>query len=38
MAKLGAEPRFMNPKQVTEFVAVESAKFGALLKDAKPDQ
>lgn len=37
MAKLGAEPRFMNPKQVTDFVAVESAKFGALLKDAKPE-
>jgi tripartite-type tricarboxylate transporter receptor subunit TctC len=36
MAKLGAEPRFMNPKQVTDFVTVESAKFGALLKDAKP--
>ena len=36
MAKLGAEPKFMNPKQVTDFVTVESAKFGALLKDAKP--
>jgi tripartite-type tricarboxylate transporter receptor subunit TctC len=38
MAKLGAEPRFMNPKQLTDFVTVESAKFGALLKDAKPGQ
>jgi tripartite-type tricarboxylate transporter receptor subunit TctC len=38
MAKLGAEPRFMNPKQVTDFVTVESAKFGGLLKDAKPGQ
>lgn len=37
MAKLGAEPRFMNSKQVTDFVTVESAKFGALLKDAKPE-
>ena len=38
IAKLGAEPRFMNPKQVTDFVTVESAKFGTLLKDAKPEQ
>jgi tripartite-type tricarboxylate transporter receptor subunit TctC len=37
MAKLGAEPRYMNPKQVTDFVTVESAKFGKLLKDAKAD-
>jgi tripartite-type tricarboxylate transporter receptor subunit TctC len=35
MAKLGAEPRFMNPKQVTDFVTVESAKFGKLLEGAK---
>jgi len=38
MAKLGAEPRFMNPKQVTDFVTIESAKFGTLLKDTKLDQ
>lgn len=35
MAKLGAEPRFMNAKQVTDFVAVESPKFGKLLEGAK---
>jgi tripartite-type tricarboxylate transporter receptor subunit TctC len=35
MAKLGAEPRFMNPKQVTDFVTVESAKFGKLLEGTK---
>jgi tripartite-type tricarboxylate transporter receptor subunit TctC len=35
MAKLGAEPRYMNPKQVTDFVTVESAKFGKLLEGAK---
>jgi tripartite-type tricarboxylate transporter receptor subunit TctC len=32
MAKLGAEPRFMDPKQVIDFVAVESPKFGKLLE------
>ena len=37
MAKLGAEPRFMNPKQVTDFVAVESPKWGRLLGDAKAE-
>jgi tripartite-type tricarboxylate transporter receptor subunit TctC len=37
MAALGAEPRFMNPKQVTDFVAVESPKWGQLLKDAKSE-
>jgi tripartite-type tricarboxylate transporter receptor subunit TctC len=35
MAKLGAEPRFMNAKQLTDFVTVESAKFGKLLEGAK---
>ena len=35
MAKLGAEPRFMNPKQLTDFVTVKSAKFGKLLEGAK---
>jgi tripartite-type tricarboxylate transporter receptor subunit TctC len=35
MAKLGAEPRYMNPKQLTDFVTVESAKFGKLLEGAK---
>lgn len=35
MAKLGAEPRFMNARQVTDFVAVESPKFGKLLEGAK---
>jgi tripartite-type tricarboxylate transporter receptor subunit TctC len=35
MAKLGAEPRFMNSKQVTDFVAIESPKWGLLLQDSK---
>ncbi len=34
MAALGAEPRFMNPKQVVDFVAIESPKWGRLLGDA----
>ena len=33
MAKLGAEPRYMSPKEVADFVAVESPKWGSLLKD-----
>jgi tripartite-type tricarboxylate transporter receptor subunit TctC len=33
MAKLGAEPRYMSPREVADFVAVESPKWGALLKD-----
>jgi len=37
MAALGAEPRFMNPKQVVDFVAVESPKWGRLLGDAKTE-
>ena len=33
MAKLGAEPRYLSPREVADFVAVESPKWGALLKD-----
>lgn len=33
MARLGAEPRYMSPKEVADFVAVESPKWGSLLKD-----
>jgi tripartite-type tricarboxylate transporter receptor subunit TctC len=36
MAALGAEPRYMSPKALTDFVAVESPKWGSLLKDIKP--
>jgi tripartite-type tricarboxylate transporter receptor subunit TctC len=36
MAKLGAEPRYMPPKTLTDFVAIESPKWGALLKDITP--
>jgi tripartite-type tricarboxylate transporter receptor subunit TctC len=33
MAKLGAEPRYMSPKALTDFVAVESPTFEPLLKN-----
>ncbi len=32
MIQLGMEPRYMNPEQLTSFVAVESPKWGALLR------
>src|SRR5580704_3860980 len=32
MIQLGMEPRYMNPEQLTDFVAVESPKRGALLR------
>jgi len=38
MAKLGTEPRFMNSQQLTDFVTMESAKFGKLLQGAKAGQ
>jgi tripartite-type tricarboxylate transporter receptor subunit TctC len=34
MIKLGAEPRYMNPEQVTSFVAVESPKWGKLIQES----
>jgi tripartite-type tricarboxylate transporter receptor subunit TctC len=35
MAKLGAEPRFMSPGALTDFVATESPKWGPLLENIK---
>jgi tripartite-type tricarboxylate transporter receptor subunit TctC len=35
MARLGAEPRYLSPKALTDFVAIESPKWGELLKDIK---
>ena len=35
MARLGAEPRYLSAKALTEYVAVESPKWGSLLKDIK---
>jgi tripartite-type tricarboxylate transporter receptor subunit TctC len=35
MARLGAEPRYLSPKAVVDFVAAESPKWADLLKDIK---
>jgi tripartite-type tricarboxylate transporter receptor subunit TctC len=35
MARLGAEPRYLSPKALADFVAIESPKWGELLKDIK---
>ena len=35
MAKLGAEPHYMSPQALTDFVAAESPKWGPLLKNIK---
>jgi tripartite-type tricarboxylate transporter receptor subunit TctC len=34
MLQLGAEPRFMNPEELTSFVAVESPKWGRLIRES----
>jgi tripartite-type tricarboxylate transporter receptor subunit TctC len=34
MLKLGAEPKYMSPEQVTAFVAVESPKWGQLIRES----
>jgi tripartite-type tricarboxylate transporter receptor subunit TctC len=34
MAQLGMEPRYLNPQQLTDFVAVESPKWGELLRSS----
>ncbi|MBI1203272.1 MAG: tripartite tricarboxylate transporter substrate binding protein [Rhodopseudomonas sp.] len=34
MARLGVEPKYLDSKQLTEFITDESAKWGALIKDA----
>ena len=34
MLQLGAEPRFMNPEQVASFVAVESPRWGQLIRES----
>jgi tripartite-type tricarboxylate transporter receptor subunit TctC len=35
LAKLGAEPRYMSPQALTDFVAAESPKWGPLLQNIK---
>jgi tripartite-type tricarboxylate transporter receptor subunit TctC len=34
MVQLGAEPRYLSPDQVTAFVAVESPKWGQLIRES----
>jgi tripartite-type tricarboxylate transporter receptor subunit TctC len=34
MVQLGAEPRHMSPEQLTSFVAVESPKWGELIRES----
>jgi hypothetical protein len=34
MVQLGAEPRYLNAEQVSGFVAVESPKWGQLIRDS----
>jgi len=34
MIQLGAEPRYMNPDELTRFVSVESPKWGQLIRDS----
>jgi tripartite-type tricarboxylate transporter receptor subunit TctC len=36
MAKLGAEPHYLSPQGLTDYVAAESPKWGPLLKNIKP--
>jgi len=38
MTKLGAEPRYMSPQALTDFVAAESPKWGPLLKNIKASE
>jgi tripartite-type tricarboxylate transporter receptor subunit TctC len=34
MLQLGAEPRYLSPEQVAAFVAVESPKWGQLIRES----
>jgi len=38
MAKLGAEPHYLSPQGLTDYVAAESPKWGPLLKNIKPPE
>jgi tripartite-type tricarboxylate transporter receptor subunit TctC len=38
MAKLGAEPHYLSPQGLTDFVATESPKWGPLLKNIKASE
>ncbi len=38
MGKLGAEPHYLSPQGLTDYVAMESPKWGPLLKNIKPPE
>jgi tripartite-type tricarboxylate transporter receptor subunit TctC len=38
MGKLGAEPHYLSPQGLTDYVALESPKWGPLLKNIKPPE
>jgi tripartite-type tricarboxylate transporter receptor subunit TctC len=38
MAKLGAEPHYLSPQGLTDYVAAEAPKWGPLLKNIKPPE
>jgi tripartite-type tricarboxylate transporter receptor subunit TctC len=38
MGKLGAEPHYLSPQGLTDYVATESPKWGPLLKNIKPPE
>jgi len=38
MGKLGAEPHYLSPQGLTDYVAAESPKWGPLLKNIKPPE
>ncbi|HEX4409159.1 MAG TPA: tripartite tricarboxylate transporter substrate binding protein [Xanthobacteraceae bacterium] len=38
LAKLGAEPHYLSPQGLTEYIAAESPKWGPLLKDIKASE
>jgi tripartite-type tricarboxylate transporter receptor subunit TctC len=38
LAKLGAEPHYLSPQGLTEYVAMESPKWGPLLKNIRPPE
>jgi tripartite-type tricarboxylate transporter receptor subunit TctC len=38
MCKLGAEPHYLSPQGLADYVALESPKWGPLLKNIKPPE
>jgi tripartite-type tricarboxylate transporter receptor subunit TctC len=38
LAKLGAEPHYLSPQGLTDYIAAEAPKWGPLLKDIKASE